>query len=129
MEGIYENNIPGSGSFIERTVQEDIVGLRIKKNDTVVVLTGKNRGKGGRVLSVLPSKEKVIIEGVNIVKKHMKPNKQYAQGGIIEKEAPVHYSNVMLVCPKCNKSTRFGNTVLDDGKKIRVCKKCKEVID
>lgn len=105
------------------------MGLRIKKNDTVVVLTGKNKGKSGRVLSVLPSKEKLIIEGINIVKKHMKPNKQYSQGGIIDKEAPVHISNAMLICPKCSKPTRIGNTLLDEGRKARTCKKCKEVID
>jgi len=105
------------------------VGLRIKKNDTAIVLTGKNKGKSGRVLSVATEKQKVIIEGINILKKHMKPNKQYSQGGIIEKEGPIHLSNVMLVCPKCNKGTRIGNTVLDDGKKMRTCRKCKEVID
>ena len=105
------------------------MGLRIKKNDTAIVLTGKNKGKSGRVLSVATEKQKVIIEGINILKKHMKPNKQYSQGGIIEKEGPIHLSNVMLVCPKCNKGTRIGNTVLDDGKKMRTCRKCKEVID
>lgn len=105
------------------------MGLRIKRGDTAVVISGKNKGKSGRVLSVLPSKERVIIEGLNIVKKHMKPNKKYTQGGIIEKEAPIHISNVMLICPKCNKPTRIGNTVFDDGKKSRRCKKCNELID
>lgn len=105
------------------------MGLRIKKGDTAFVLTGRNKGKSGRVLSVLPAKEMVIIEGLNIVKKHMKPNKQYKQGGIIEKEAPLHISNVMLMCPKCSKPSRIGHVVFDDGKKLRTCKKCKEVID
>jgi large subunit ribosomal protein L24 len=105
------------------------VGLRIKKGDTAIVLTGKNKGKSGRILSVLPSKEKVIIEGLNIVKKHMKPSKKYTQGGIIEKESPIHISNVMLMCPKCNKPTRISNIVLDDGRKLRTCKKCSELID
>ncbi|MDI6801762.1 MAG: 50S ribosomal protein L24 [Thermodesulfovibrionales bacterium] len=105
------------------------MGLRIKKGDTAIVLTGKNKGKSGRVLSVLPSKEKLIIEGINIVKRHMKPSKKYTHGGIIEKEAPLHISNIMLICPKCNKHTRIGNTVLDNGKKLRTCRKCKEVID
>lgn len=105
------------------------MGLRIKRGDTAVVISGKNKGKSGRVLSVLPSKERVIIEGLNIVKKHMKPNKKYTQGGIIEKEAPIHISNVMLMCPKCNKPTRIGNTVFDDGRKLRRCKKCNEFID
>ena len=105
------------------------MGLRIKKGDTAVVTTGKSKGKKGRILSVTPSKETVVIEGINIVKRHTKPNKKYTQGGIIEKEAPVHISNVMLLCPKCNKPTRIGNTVLDDGRKLRVCKKCKEVME
>jgi large subunit ribosomal protein L24 len=105
------------------------VGLRIKKGDTALVIAGKNKGKSGRVLAVLPIKERVIVEGLNIVKKHMKPSKQYKQGGIIEKEAPIHISNVMLMCPKCNKPTRIGNTVYDDGRKQRTCKKCKEIID
>jgi large subunit ribosomal protein L24 len=105
------------------------VGLRIKKGDTAIVLTGKDKGKQGRVLSVLPKKERVIIEGLNIIKKHMRPNKQYTQGGIIEKEAPIHISNVMLICPKCNKPTRIANAVLDDGRKQRRCKKCNEVIE
>ena len=105
------------------------MGLRIRKDDTAVIITGKNKGKKGRVLSVIPSEERVIIEGINIVKKHTKPNKKYTQGGIIEKEAPIHISNIMLVCPKCSKPTRIGNAVLDDGKKHRTCKKCKEVLD
>jgi large subunit ribosomal protein L24 len=105
------------------------VGLRIKKNDTAVVLSGKNKGKRGRVISVNPSKEAVMIEGVNVIKRHMKPSKSNAQGGIIEKEAPVHISNTMLVCPKCSKPTRIGSSVLESDKKTRVCKKCKEVID
>ncbi|MBZ0158301.1 MAG: 50S ribosomal protein L24 [Alphaproteobacteria bacterium] len=105
------------------------MGLRVKKGDTAVVITGKNKGKKGRILSVLPEKERVVIEGINIVKRHTKPNKKYTQGGIIEKEAPVHISNVMLMCPKCGRPTRIGNTVLEDGKKSRTCRKCKEVIE
>lgn len=105
------------------------MGLRVKKEDTVLVISGKEKGKKGRVLSVLPSKEGVIIEKINIIKRHMKPNRKYTQGGIIEKEAPVHISNVMLICPKCNKPTRIGNRLLESGKKVRVCKKCQEVID
>lgn len=105
------------------------MGLGIKKNDTVLVITGKEKGKRGRVLSVSPSKSRLIIEKVNIIKKHMKPSRKYTQGGIIEKEAPLHISNVMLICPKCDKPTRIGNTLLGDGKKVRTCKKCGEVID
>jgi len=103
--------------------------MRIKKNDTVFVITGKEQGKSGRVLMVAPAKEHVLIEKVNIIKRHMKPSRKYSQGGIIEKEAPLHLSNVLLVCPKCNKPTRVANTILQDGKKVRSCKKCREVID
>jgi large subunit ribosomal protein L24 len=105
------------------------VGLGVKKGDTALVMSGKNKGKKGRVLSVSPVAEKVTIEGINIVKRHTKPSKKYAQGGIIEKEGPLHISNVMLVCPKCSKPTRIGNAVLDNGKKLRTCHKCKEVFD
>ena len=105
------------------------MGLGIKKQDTVAVIAGKEKGKKGRVLSVVPSDNKVIVEKMNVIKKHMKPNKTYSQGGIIEKEAPLHLSNVMLVCPKCNKPTRIANVILEGGKKVRSCKKCKEVID
>ncbi len=105
------------------------MGLRVKKEDTVLVIAGKEKGKKGRVLAVLPSKERVIVEKINIIKRHMKPNRKYTQGGIIEKEAPIHISNVMLLCPKCNKPTRIGNRLLESGKKVRVCKKCQEVID
>jgi large subunit ribosomal protein L24 len=105
------------------------MGLGIKKNDTILVITGKEKGKKGRVLSVSPLKDQLLIEKVNIIKRHMKPTRKYAQGGIIEKEAPLHISNVMLVCPKCSKPTRIGNSLLQDGRKIRICKKCREVID
>ncbi|MEW6002062.1 MAG: 50S ribosomal protein L24 [Nitrospirota bacterium] len=102
--------------------------MGIKKNDTVRVISGKEKGKSGRVLSVFPSKDKILVEKINMIKKHMKPSRKYAQGGIIEKEAPLHISNVMLLCPKCNKPTRIGNTNLSDGGKVRICRKCKEVI-
>jgi len=105
------------------------MGLGIKKNDTVVVIAGKEKGKKGRVLSVMPSKDQLIIEKVNIIKKHMKPSKKYSQGGIIEREAPIHRSNIMLVCPKCGKPARISNMTFNDGKKSRVCKKCKEPIN
>jgi large subunit ribosomal protein L24 len=105
------------------------MGLSIKKNDTVLVITGKEKGKKGRVLSVYPLKDSVLIEKINVIKKHMKPTRKYTQGGIIEKEAPLHLSNVILICPKCSKPTRINNSVLQDGRKLRVCKKCREVID
>lgn len=105
------------------------MGLGIKKNDSVLVMSGKEKGKRGRVIAVSPSEGGLIIEKVNVIKKHMKPSRKYAQGGIIEKEAPVHISNVMLICPKCNKPTRIGSKVLQSSRKVRVCKKCGEVMD
>lgn len=105
------------------------MGLGIRKEDNVYVITGKEKGKKGRVLAVNNDKKNILIEKVNIIKKHMKPNKKYAQGGIIEKEAPIHISNVLLVCPKCDKLTKVGVTGIEGGKKHRICRKCKEVID
>jgi large subunit ribosomal protein L24 len=105
------------------------VGLGIKKDDTVLVMSGDNKGKRGRVLSIDSTKNRLTIESINLVKKHMKPSKKYQQGGIIEREAPVNLSNVMLLCTKCDKPTRIGNTILENGKKIRSCKKCGEVIE
>ena len=105
------------------------MALGIKKEDTVGVMAGKYKGRAGRVLKVDMAKGAVLIEKINLIKKHMKPNKTYSQGGIIEKEAPINLSNVMLVCPKCSKPTRTGTTVYEGGKKSRTCKKCKEVID
>ncbi len=105
------------------------MGLGIKKGDTVLVLSGKDKDKKGRVIKVMPKEEKVIVEGVNIVKKHQKPSRKYPQGGIIEKEFPIYRAKVMLICPKCDKPTRISAKILEDGKKVRVCKKCKEVID
>ncbi|MBI4848104.1 MAG: 50S ribosomal protein L24 [Nitrospirae bacterium] len=105
------------------------MGLGIKKNDTVLVKTGDEKGKKGRVVSVQVAKNRVLVEGINIIKKHMKPNKKYTQGGIIEKEGPIQKSNVMLVCPKCDKTTRIGQNILENGKKVRLCKKCGEVIE
>jgi large subunit ribosomal protein L24 len=105
------------------------MGLRIKKNDTVFITTGKEKGKSGRVLSFSSSKDRVLVEKINIVKKHMKPTRKYSQGGIIEREAAVHVSNVMLVCPKCNKPTRIRTTLLQDDRKVRMCRKCNEVMD
>lgn len=105
------------------------MGLRIKKRDMVMVITGRHKGKKGRVLSVDPVKKRIIIEGINMIKKHMKPNKNYTQGGIIDKEAAIDISNSMLVCPKCGKPTKINNVVIDSSKKTRQCKKCKEVIE
>ena len=103
--------------------------LHVKKGDTVVVLTGKDKGKTGKVIEALPKKTKVVVEGVNKVKRHTKPSQKMPQGGILVKEAPVHASNVMLVCPACSKNTRIKKQALASGNMVRVCKKCGEVID
>lgn len=103
--------------------------VHVRKGDTVLVLSGKSEGKKGKVISVLPKKERLVVEGLNKVKRHTKPSQTIPQGGIVEKEAPIHSSNVMLICNKCSKPTRIGKRVLDDGKKVRTCKKCGEVIE
>lgn len=102
---------------------------KIKKNDKVVVRVGKEKGKIGSVLKVDSERGRVIIEKVNISKRHTKPGGANAQGGIVEKEAPIRISNVMLVCTKCAEPSRIGKKVLEDGSKVRVCKKCGEFID
>ncbi len=101
----------------------------IKKNDTVKVVVGKDKGKSGKVLRVIPKKERAIVEKLNIVKRHLKPSQQARQGGILEREAPIHISNLMLICSKCTDPTRVGYRVLDDDRKVRYCKKCGELID
>ena len=98
--------------------------ISIKKDDLVVVLSGKDKGKQGKVLTVLPSESKVIVEGVNVVTKHKKPTSQTDQGGIVKKEAPIYACKVQRVCPKCNKPTRPAHKLLEGGKNVRVCKKC-----
>jgi large subunit ribosomal protein L24 len=106
------------------------VAVSVRKNDSVVVLSGRDRGKRGRVLSVIPEKSRVLVEGVNIVKRHTKPNPQRnIKGGIVEREGPIDASNVQVVCPECNHPTRVGNRLLGDGRKVRVCRKCEGVID
>ena len=98
--------------------------MSIRKDDTVIVLSGKDKGKTGKVLSVMPKDRKVIVEKVNIVSRHTKPRQEGQEGGIIKKEAPLYACKVMRVCPKCNKPTRPASRVGKDGKKVRVCKKC-----
>ena len=100
--------------------------VHVKKGDTVQLMWGKHRGKRGKVLQVLTKDGKVIVESVNIVKRHSKPTQKLPQGGIVEKEAAVFSSRVMLVCPKCSKVTRVGHGYLGDGTKVRVCKQCGE---
>lgn len=103
--------------------------LHVKKDDTVIVITGKDKGKKGRIIAAYPRENRVLVEGVNMVKKHSKPSQQNPQGGILDQEAPIHVSNVMLVDPKTNKPTRVGYKVLENGQKVRVAKKSGEVID
>ena len=98
--------------------------MSIKKGDTVVVLSGKDKGKKGAVLQVMPKDGKVIVEKVNVASRHTKPRKQGEQGGIIKKEIPLHACKVQRVCPKCDKATRPAHKMMADGKKVRVCKKC-----
>lgn len=100
----------------------------IKKDDLVVVLSGKDKGKKGKVLSADPKNGKVIVEGVNVAKRHLKARRPGEEGGIIKKETPIYASKVMRVCPKCDKPTREAHMTLKDGKKVRVCKKCGETI-
>ena len=97
--------------------------LHVKKGDTVVVLSGKDKGKQGKVLEVQPKSGKVVVENINVVSRHTKPRKQGDQGGILKKEAPLYACKVQKVCPKCNKPTRIGHKVEGD-KKVRICKKC-----
>ena len=102
---------------------------QIKKNDEVIVISGNEKGKKGKVLSVDHENGRVIVEGVNMATKHKKPRRQGDVGGIIHQEAALNMSNVMHICKKCGKPTRIGYTVLSDGKKVRVCKKCNENFD
>jgi large subunit ribosomal protein L24 len=102
---------------------------RIKKDDKVKVIAGKEKGKMGKVLKVLRDKDRIIIENINFVKSHTKPGGQTRQGGIIEKEAPIHCSNVMLICSKCISPVRIKMQPLEDGRMVRMCRKCGEVID
>ena len=102
----------------------------IRKNDNVVVTSGKDRGKRGRVVRVVAEKNRVIVEGVNVIKRHTKANPQRnVKGGVVEREAPLHASNVQLVCPECGRPTRIGKKILGDGRKVRVCRKCEGVVD
>jgi len=101
-----------------------MAGLKIKKGDRVRVLTGKDRGKDGNVTRVLPAAGKIIVDGVNVAKKHQRATKATMQGGIIDKDMPLPVANVAIVCPSCGKATRVGYKIDGDGTKVRVCKKC-----
>ena len=106
------------------------VRINLKKNDTVQVITGRDAGKQGKVLKILREKNRVIVQGVGFTKKHTRPNPQRnIKGGIAEREAPIHASNVMIVCGECNKRTRIGHKIMTDGKKARICRRCQGVLD
>lgn len=103
--------------------------MHVHREDTVVVLAGKDRGKKGRVLKIINKTEKVLVEKINMVKRHTRPNQELPQGGIVEKEAAIHASNLQVVCSKCGKPTRIASKTLASGKKARACKKCGEILD
>ncbi len=103
--------------------------FRIRRDDQVMVISGSNKGKTGKVIKVLREKRAVLVDKLNVVKRHQKPSQKYKQGGIIEKEAPIAMSNVMLLCEKCKGPVRTGAKILESGRKLRYCKSCKEVLD
>jgi large subunit ribosomal protein L24 len=103
--------------------------LHVRKNDQVIVVAGKEKGKTGKVLRVFPEKGRVLVENLNVVKRHTRPTRTNAEGGIVEKEAPLDISNVQLVCKACGEPARTGIRVLEDDSKVRFCKKCNETVD
>ena len=103
--------------------------LHVKKGDQVKVIAGKDKGREGEILKAFPEEDRVVVEGVNIVKKHQQPTQDNPQGGIQEQEAPIHSSNVMLVCKHCSEASRTGKKILDSGEKVRYCKNCNEIVD
>jgi len=103
--------------------------VNIKKNDTVLVTNGKDRGKRGKVRRALPKDDRVVVEGLNMIKRHSRARRAARQAGIVELEAAIHVSNVMLVCDKCKKPAKVGYKTLEDGRKVRICRACDEPID
>ena len=103
--------------------------MYVKKGDTVIVLAGKEKGKSGKVLKVNPEKQTVVVEKINFIKRHTRPTRKAPQGGIIEKEGPLHAAKVNILCTKCNVAVRIKKRVLDDGRKVRACVKCGEILD
>ncbi len=101
---------------------------KLKKNDTVKILIGKDKGKAGKVISIFPKSQRVLVQGLNLVKKHTRRTREDQQGGVIQKESPISVSNLMVVCQKCGKPSRIGFNKLSDGTKVRICKKCKELV-
>jgi len=103
--------------------------MKIRKEDNVLIIAGKDKGKKGKVRFVYPKRNRILIEGVNMIKTHSRARQQVRQAGIIEREAPIALSDVMLICTRCNKPARVGFKILDDGRKVRICRSCKEAID
>lgn len=104
------------------------MSLRVRKNDTIMVLSGNHKGRKGKVLKVFPKTNRIIVEGVNLIKRHTRPSQKNQKGGIVEKEASINISNVIVICSKCNTPTRIGSKMLEDGKHVRICKKCGEMV-
>ena len=102
--------------------------MKVIKNDMVLVVSGNYKGKKGKVLKVFPKGNRVIVEGVNFIKRHTRPTQKNPQGGIVEKEAPIQSSNLLVICPKCDSPSRIGRKVLENGKRVRICKNCEEMI-
>lgn len=102
--------------------------MKVVKNDNVIVISGNYKGKKGKVLKVFPKQNRVIVEGVNFIKRHTRPTQKNQQGGIVEKEAPIQVSNLMVICPKCDTPTRLGRKMLENKKHMRVCKNCGEML-
>ena len=109
--------------------KQTVSTINIKKDDTVVIISGKYKTKVGKVIRSIPKRDKIVVEGVNIITKHTKPSMTNSRGGLVKKEAPIFRGKVMLYCPTCKKGVRIEHTYLENGKKIRVCKKCKEQFD
>lgn len=104
--------------------------VRLRRNDTVEVIAGKDAGKRGKVLQVLPTRNRVVVQGVAFIKRHTRPNPQRnIKGGVLEREGTIHASNVMVVCDECGKRTRIGSKSLEDGRKVRICRHCEGVLD
>ena len=101
----------------------------LKKNDQVEVIAGKDKGRVGKILRVIPEKNKAVVERINMIKRHTKPSEMNQQGQIVEREAPIHVSNLQLICPECTKTGRIGRKILDDGSKVRFCKSCGETVE
>jgi large subunit ribosomal protein L24 len=102
--------------------------MRVAKDDTVVVISGDDKGKTGKVLKVFPGKNRIIVEGINFIKRHTKPRSRMQPGGLVEKEAPIDVSNVMVMCPRCGEGARPRRTKLVEGRRVRICNKCNEIV-